>query len=226
MVRARRSPLSEKATLLRINVGCGRTPIPGWLNVDNSLSVLLARMDLLCWLLDWLKLLDESQMAFIRVARDSGIVWGSALRLPVPDESAEVVYASHMLEHLDRREAWLFLQEAKRVLVKGGWLRLVVPDLKKLVIEYLRDGDADKFVASTLLPHPRVRGLFGRIKYVIVGDRHHLWMYDSGSLERLLREAGFREGYILEPGESNIPNPGLLNLRERAEESIFAEARK
>jgi hypothetical protein len=64
------------------------------------------------------------------------------------------------------------------------------------------------------------------MKWLIVDDRHHLWMYDAHSLNRLLTSAGFSEVHILEPGETNIPNPGLLNLHERAEESIFAEARK
>ena len=32
---------------VRINVGCGMTPTPGWTNYDNSLSVKLARRPIL-----------------------------------------------------------------------------------------------------------------------------------------------------------------------------------
>jgi len=41
-----------------------------------------------------------------------------------------------MLEHLDREEAKLFLREALRVLKSGGIIRLVLPDLGKLIKEY------------------------------------------------------------------------------------------
>jgi len=51
-------------------------------------------------------------------------------------------------------------------------------------------------------------------------------MYVAASLKRVLEEAGFVEVEILQPGKTGIPDPGPLNLYERAEESIFAEARK
>jgi predicted SAM-dependent methyltransferase len=212
--------------LLRINAGCGQTPTPGWLNVDNSLSVLLAKWRPLSSFVAALGFLGKDQRAFIEVARAHGIVWANAMRLPVGDECAEVVYASHLLEHLDRTEAQQFLQEVKRVLVKGGWLRLAVPDLKKIVDEYLRDKDADTFVTRTHLARPRPKNWAERLRYLIIGDRHHFWMYDAASLKRVLEEAGFVEVEILQPGKTGIPDPGPLNLYERAEESIFAEARK
>ena len=32
-----------KSTMIRINIGCGITIIPGWQNLDNSLSVRIAK---------------------------------------------------------------------------------------------------------------------------------------------------------------------------------------
>jgi len=52
------------------------------------------------------------------------------------ENSAEVIYASHVLEHLGRRE---FLSALKRwydVLVTGGTLRIAVPDFEKVVEHY------------------------------------------------------------------------------------------
>jgi predicted SAM-dependent methyltransferase len=131
-----------------------------------------------------------------------------------------------MLEHLDREEAERFLSEAYRVLVPGGYLRLVVPDLRKLVEEYITDRDADRFVARTLLTRPRARTLRERMRWLVVGDRHHLWMYDGQSLREAVLKAGFRDAWILDAGVTRIPNPGVLDLRERADESVYVEATK
>ena len=40
--------------------------------------------------------------------------------------SADVLYSSHMIEHLNQTEMRLFLKEARRCLVSGGIIRLVV----------------------------------------------------------------------------------------------------
>jgi predicted SAM-dependent methyltransferase len=211
---------------IRLNVGCGQTPTPGWLNIDNSLSVWLAKHRLIARIAKIARLVGEDQIKFIKVAREHGIVWGSALRLPVADESAEVIYSSHMLEHLDREEAVRFIHECYRALRPGGILRLVLPDLKKLVDDYLASGDADKFIESTYLTRPRLKSWREKFMYLIVGDRHHLWMYDEKSLSRLLRQCGFKHVWHLEPGITKIPEPGELNLREREGESLYMEAQK
>ncbi len=72
-------------------------------------------------------------------------------KIPLKDNSVEILYSSHMLEHLDRDEVKLFLKEAWYVLKPGGIIRLVVLNLEKLVKEYLNNGDADAFVEKTLL---------------------------------------------------------------------------
>jgi len=54
----------------------------------------------------------------------------AARRLPLPNAAADVLYSSHMLEHLDRDEASTFLKEARRILRCGGIIRIAVPDLR------------------------------------------------------------------------------------------------
>jgi hypothetical protein len=129
-----------------------------------------------------------------------------------------------MIEHLDRGEARAFLAEVRRVLQPGGIVRLAVPDLSRLVNDYLTSGDADEFVAGTHMGLDRPAGLRARAKWVLVGPRHHLWMYDGDSLIRLLQEARFT-GAAAEPaGMTRIADPGALDLRERAAESVYVEA--
>jgi predicted SAM-dependent methyltransferase len=130
-----------------------------------------------------------------------------------------------MVEHLDHREALEFLKEALRVLKPSGFIRLALPDLRIRVDDYLRDGDADRFVDRLYLARAHSRGFRERMKWMIVGDRQHAWMYDANSAQQLLKQAGFQSVVTLGPGETTIPTPGLLNLREREEDSVYVEGR-
>lgn len=213
--------------LIRVNIGCGRTPTPGFRNFDNSMSVKLARRPLLVRFLSQFGLLGEDQLKFIEFARNGSIQWADAIRrIPLDDGSAELVYSSHMLEHFDRREARQFLTEVRRVLADGGVIRLVLPDLGKLIERYNISGDADSFMESTLLVKPRPQSLREKVVSLVAGDRNHLWMYDAASLCKLLTDLGFQGVRTLSPGETTFSNPGELDLAERAHESLYVEARK
>ncbi len=61
------------------------------------------------------------------------------LRRPLPfeDESADLVFAEHFIEHLTYEEALGFLKECRRVLRKEGVLRFTTPDLMHLVRAYV-----------------------------------------------------------------------------------------
>lgn len=47
-----------------------------------------------------------------------------------PDNAAELIYASHVLEYFDRAQASAVLAEWRRVLAPGGILRLAVPNAR------------------------------------------------------------------------------------------------
>ncbi len=70
----------------------------------------------------------------------------------------------------------------------------------------------------------RPAGAAGWAKWILVGPRHHLWMYDGASLARLLGEAGFDGAAVMPPGKTRIEEPGELDLAERAAESVYVEA--
>ncbi len=57
--------------------------------------------------------------------------------LPFADETFDVVYHSHVLEHLEPGRAAGFLRECWRVLETDGILRVVVPDLENIARIYL-----------------------------------------------------------------------------------------
>jgi predicted SAM-dependent methyltransferase len=57
--------------------------------------------------------------------------------IPLPTDSMEVVYHSHVLEHFTKLQAELFIQECFRVLKKNGIIRIAVPDLEGIIKEYI-----------------------------------------------------------------------------------------
>lgn len=210
---------------VRVNIGCGATPTVGWRNFDNSLSLKLARRPVLVHILG--RVLSPQQRAYIDFCRNNRIEFADATKLiPLSDDSAEIVYSSHMLEHLDRAEASSFLVEAHRVLCDGGLLRIAVPDVGKLCAEYIEHGDADRLMERMLVCEPKPRTLAGRFRESLVGRRNHQWMYDGVSLSKLLCSAGFRHATLPKPGETAISNPQPLDLFERAGESVYVEAVK
>ncbi len=217
--------METSTNLRRLNIGCGATPTPGWVNYDNSISIRLADWPVLTSLLERFGLLSEQQKQFIYIVKQKEIRYANAVkRIPEPDHSVEVLYTCHMLEHLDRGEAALFLKEVRRVLVQNGIIRIAVPDLRFHIYNYMKDQNGDVFVENLQIARPRHGGLIEKSKTLLIGERHHLWMYDGESLCRLLLKSGFCDPRVLNAGETIIPNPGDLDLAERAPESVFVEA--
>lgn len=90
-----------------LNLGCGTRFDPGWTNVDFT----------------------SSDASIIPCNLRAGI--------PFPENSFELVYHSHVLEHFSRLEAYAFLRDCRRVLKKRGIIRIVVPDFESLARTYL-----------------------------------------------------------------------------------------
>ena len=213
--------------ILRLNIGCGDAPTAGWVNYDNSPAVRLAHWPLLTALLRSVGLIDAGNVAFIANCRRLGIQHANAAhRIPHASGTVDVVYSSHMIEHLDRREASGFLAECLRVLKPGGVLRLVAPDLRWSILEYMEKGRADEFVAQLQFDIDRPRGLVDGMRRLLSGGRGHHWMYDGPSLSRLVAGRGFSDVQIVPAGQTRLADPGGLDLREREIESVYIEANR
>lgn len=188
----------------QLHLGCGLTAPPGWLNVDGSMQVVIARRPWLKRLLVALRVLPHGQAV---------IPWSPAvvrmnLSVPLPfaDGQFSAVYSSHLLEHLYADHAARLLRECHRVLRPGGICRAVVPDLEALVTRYNQrkseeDPDAAPRFMSEMMVHDRkpATGLLGAY-YRLTSFHQHKWMYDAASLESLFKAAGFssvrRAGYL------------------------------
>lgn len=111
-------------------------------------------------------------------------------RLPFPDDSADVIYASHVLEHISWEKTVDALIEAWRVLKVCGVLEIHVPDISKIVGAYLGGNCLDDWRHA----NPEgdfMRWINGRIyAYGNLGN-HHRAIFDRPYLTRCLIAAGF-----------------------------------
>lgn len=211
----------------RINFGCGKNPTKDWLNFDNSPAIILANSPIKYWFIKNLKLLSKEQIENINWNKKNKIFFLDAKKkLPFENDSVECIYTSHMLEHLSRKETFFFINESLRVLKKEGVLRLSVPDLQIIINDYKQNNNADAFMEKILVAPPPIETIKQKILLFFSGYRHHQWMYDEESLFKLLKKIGFKDVFVCKAGETNIVNPGHLNLYERSEESVYVEAIK
>ncbi len=193
--------------------------------MDNSLSLKLAAFPWLMSLADKLGLLKPAQVENLAYNRKHRIIFCDARkRIPAREGSADVVYSSHMVEHMDREEAAGFFREARRVLCPGGTIRLALPNLRWHVDNYLKSGDADELMLALKLGRRLPKSLLERSKVFFLGEReYHVFMYDPSSLVKFLESAGFVSVVSLPAGKTRIPAPGSLDLSERSPESLFVE---
>lgn len=98
----------RKQKHLKLNIGCGRDIKKGFLNIDQY-----QRENKLDLILDVTK------------------------GLPFKNESCSYIYAEQFVEHLNWLDGLNFLKECHRCLEKGGTLRLVLPDYRKIFNAYV-----------------------------------------------------------------------------------------
>ena len=210
-----------------VHVGCGSSLVEGWLNIDNSPSIMLARWPFLLRWLKVLRLITVQQQAFAQNLNGKAVMWVDCSRaLPFSQNSVSAIYSCHVVEHLSRAAADSYFKEAYRVLKPGGVIRTIVPDLRCLVESYVDTGDAETFMNAMMVAPKSLKGLAGAVELMLVGHRNHQWMYDANSLLLALQNAGFVQVMEVPWGETSIEAPGALDLKERCEGSIVVEAVK
>lgn len=70
--------------------------------------------------------------------------YADALAIPYPENTFDIVYASHVLEHMNRHTILAALTHWRFLLKEGGTLRLAVPDFDAICKFYTGTGDVQK----------------------------------------------------------------------------------
>jgi len=135
-----------------LHIGCGERYIPGFIHIDVRKLPHV----------DYVTSADKLDM--------------------FEDNSVDLIYNCHVLEHFKRNDVEKVLKEWYRVLKPGGILRTAVPDFQKLVEVYLNYEDLDLIIGP----------LYGRQDY---SENFHYTVFDFSTLEALLRRVGFGKVY-------------------------------
>jgi len=99
------------------------------------------------------------------------------------NNSVDLIYASHVFEYFDRKEAADLLKEWHRILKLGGILRLAVPDFNTMIKLYF----FNQITLNNILGP-----LYGKMK---MDDKiiYHKTVYDFTSIEKILFDNGFND---------------------------------
>lgn len=133
---------------MKLHLGCGKRHIPGFVHID---AIDYPHVDHVATI---------DNLSFIQ------------------DESVDLIYNCHVLEHFKRRDVPRVLKEWHRVLRPGGILRISVPDFAQICEVYRQFEKLDLVIGA----------LFGRQDYLY---NIHYNVFDFESLSRNLVDAGF-----------------------------------
>jgi SAM-dependent methyltransferase len=213
---------------MKLNLGCGNTLIDGFINVDNSPSVILSRLPLsMLRLLVKGRLINTHQLEFAQKLRSKqkDFAWSDCLKLPFPAGSADLCYSSHMIGWcLSEGQTKAFLTEIERVTKPGGFIRLSFFDFDKRVDEFLRHRDTAILLQCVPLGN---RDFYFRekLKFLFSPNMRGGMVMNRDTMIRLLQERNFRNIRSVKAGETTIPSEltGALDLYERSDESVYVE---
>lgn len=176
---------------MRLNIGSGPDVRPGWWNCDR----------------DWYPGLDWQ----------GDILDG----VPLPDGSADAVFAGHVLQMVAWVDLPRFLAEVRRLLAPGGVFRVVVPDISRAVEAWLAGNRRWFPIAEEL--EPSVAGAFSLYVTQAGATRS---IFPQGYLHEVLYRAGFSQVRVCRVGVTYLGEGWIVELDSRADESMFVEATK
>ena len=215
---------------IMLNIGCGPNGLNHWLNYDWGVLPLLSKFPGVRRCLIQLGALPKgydlpwARLKLVDIRK----------QFPLADGAVKFIYCSHVIEHFERWEALHILRECRRCLRNDGVLRLVVPDIPKLIACYQQAVAAAQPGARPARDLCRLwwgfdkdiapGSFLGRLSRRFIRD--HQWNYDRQELELLVKEAGFRAMTVCEFAKGAVPDLDKLDLEGHKAHSIYVEVTK
>ncbi|MBN2423829.1 MAG: methyltransferase domain-containing protein [Calditrichaceae bacterium] len=226
--------------MYKLNLGSGWSKTPeDWINIDNSTNARLAKYKRIKKILYVFGLISK---------RINSIPWPDNIKildvtkgLPFKENTVDCIFSSHFFEHISYYNVKKLLSECYHVLVPGGTLRIIVPDLQKLIEKYITDMKSNKNInneknipANILMNKMEIfekntesdNRVISVIKKLQGNKNLHKWMYDEILLRFLLEQTGFIDIIKCDYGVSSIKNIEDVEEANRFNDGICMEAKK
>lgn len=135
--------------MIKLHLGCGSKKIDNFINID------------------------------VRYQPNVDKIENIKLLRSFKNDSVDLIYASHVLEHFSRWDYMNVLERWYEVLKKDGILRLAVPDFEQICLYYLENKNLRDVCGL----------IYGGQDYE---QNFHYWCWDFEHLEKDLKKIGFK----------------------------------
>lgn len=211
---------------LCLNIGCANSVADGWLNVDSSPTLRISTVPLVG---KYLVRAVNSPITF------KNAIYGDIVRgLKLDPGSCDLVFASHVLEHLAMADFDDALRNMYTYLRPGGILRVIVPDLRDYVEGYRREREDDATANEAAARFMTLSGIGSvgsrsslrlRLREALSNSRHQT-MWDEPSLAGALATHGFKNIRTCHYGEWGDERFGAIEKQKRHQRALCLEATK
>lgn len=214
--------------MTKINLGSGPSGINGWVNVDYGMLPWLSKHPRFRKILTTLHFLPRSY----DIQWPEIIISDIRKRLPFANATADYVYCSQVIEHLEYYEAKKLIKEIFRLLKTGGIARISVPDISKIVKLYQKEASTNALGAARnfniiIYGHEKdlePKSIIAKLSRLFI--RGHFWHYNYQSIRHLLRDSGFKKISKCDFQKGKCPNIKQLDKIIHEPHSLYVEVQK
>jgi predicted SAM-dependent methyltransferase len=162
---------------------------------------------------------DKSLKGFLNTGVPGKIHVDITKRLPFPDNSVDLVFSSHVVEHIYREEFKRFLKETYMILKKGGINIIITPSIEKCSkILYVTKGrEAEELKAGLQkYTNEKVTSAF-YLQGLSHMFYHHKFIYDLEEITWLAKQAGYKSAAAITKGKFfGFDISKYLNARDKS----------
>ncbi len=137
------------------------------------------------------------------------------------DESVDVIFTEHVLEHISFVDCISFMRESRRILKPAGVLRVISPMIERILTVSLDDEKSRQYIHNQLVGVyqkeneilKKELGLDGVREFRktfmlndIFREHGHKFLWSAELMVKVLRALGYRQAQVCEVGEGRNPD--------------------